>query len=73
MPVARLAQPASRTRAFRARPIKVLSEEADATRESASALVTVDRRDLDAAWHVARTPLDASDERPEIETNSQSR
>jgi hypothetical protein len=37
----------------------VLSEEADAIRESATALVTLDRRDLDAAWQLARTALDA--------------
>jgi uncharacterized membrane protein len=38
---------------------QVLSEEADAIRESATALVTLDRRDLDAAWQLARTALDA--------------
>jgi uncharacterized membrane protein len=37
---------------------QVLSEEADAIRESATALVTLDRRDLDAAWQLARTALD---------------
>jgi uncharacterized membrane protein len=36
-----------------------LSEQADAIRESATALVTLDRRDLDAAWHRTRTTLDA--------------
>ena len=36
-----------------------LSEQADAIRESASALVALDRRDLDAAWRRARTTLDA--------------
>jgi hypothetical protein len=35
-----------------------LSEQADAIRESASALVALDRRDLDAAWRRARTALD---------------
>ena len=38
---------------------QVLSEQADAIRESATALVALDRRDLDAAWHQARTALDA--------------
>jgi len=38
---------------------QVLSEEADAVRECATALVTLDRRDLEAAWHRARTALDA--------------
>ena len=37
---------------------QVLSEEADAIRESATALVAVDRRDLDVAWHRARTALE---------------
>jgi DNA-binding GntR family transcriptional regulator len=37
-----------------------LSEQADAIRESATALVTLDRRDLDAAWHRARAAVDAS-------------
>jgi uncharacterized membrane protein len=37
-----------------------LSEQADAIRESATALVTLDRRDLDAAWRRARTAVDAS-------------
>jgi uncharacterized membrane protein len=36
-----------------------LSEQADAIRESASALVALDRRDLDAAWRRGRTTLDA--------------
>jgi len=38
---------------------QVLSDEADAIRESATALVTLDRLDLEAAWHRARTTLDA--------------
>jgi len=38
---------------------QMLSEEANAIRESATALVALDRRDLDAAWHRARTALDA--------------
>ena len=38
---------------------QVLSEEADAIRESATALVARDRRDLDAAWDLARTAVDA--------------
>jgi uncharacterized membrane protein len=38
---------------------QVLSEEADAIRESGSGLVALDRRDLDAAWQRARTALDA--------------
>jgi uncharacterized membrane protein len=37
---------------------QVLSEQADAIRESATSLVALDRRDLDAAWHRARTALD---------------
>jgi uncharacterized membrane protein len=37
----------------------VLSEQADAIRESATALVALDRRDIDAAWSRARTALDA--------------
>jgi len=39
---------------------KELSEQADAIRESATALVKLDRRDLDAAWQRARTAVDAS-------------
>jgi len=35
-----------------------LSEQADAIREAATALVALDRRDLEAAWHRARTVLD---------------
>jgi uncharacterized membrane protein len=38
---------------------QVLSEQADAIREYATALVTLDHRDLDAAWQRARTSLDA--------------
>ena len=38
---------------------QVLSEQADAIRESATALVALDCRDLDAAWPRARTALDA--------------
>jgi uncharacterized membrane protein len=38
---------------------QVLSEQADAIRESATALIALDRRDLDAAWHRARTALDS--------------
>ncbi len=37
---------------------QVLSEQADAIRESATALVALDRRDLDAAWLRARVALD---------------
>jgi uncharacterized membrane protein len=36
----------------------MLSEEADAIRESATALVALDRRDLESAWRRARTTLD---------------
>jgi uncharacterized membrane protein len=36
-----------------------LSDQADAMLESASALVALDRRDLDAAWHRAHTALEA--------------
>jgi len=38
---------------------KMLSEQADAIRESGTALAPLDRRDLDAAWRRARTALDA--------------
>jgi uncharacterized membrane protein len=38
---------------------QVLSEQADAIRESAPALVALDRRDLDAAWLQARSAIDA--------------
>jgi hypothetical protein len=38
---------------------QALSEQADAIRESATSLVALDRRDLEAAWHRARTALDA--------------
>jgi uncharacterized membrane protein len=37
---------------------QVLSQQADAIRECATALVALDRRDLDAAWRRARTALD---------------
>ena len=36
-----------------------LSDQADAILETASALVALDRRDLDAAWHRAHTSLEA--------------
>jgi uncharacterized membrane protein len=49
---------------------QVLSEQADAIRESATALVTLDRRDLDAAWHRARTALDALPQPPSVEHTS---
>jgi uncharacterized membrane protein len=38
---------------------EVLSDEADAIRESAAGLVALDRRDLEGAWQRARTALDA--------------
>jgi uncharacterized membrane protein len=38
---------------------QALSEQADAIRESATALVTVDRRDIEEAWKLARAALDA--------------
>jgi hypothetical protein len=38
---------------------QVLSDEADAILESASSLIAIDRRDLDAAWQRAHTALDA--------------
>ena len=38
---------------------QVLSEQADAISESVTALVALDRRDIDAAWRRARTTLDA--------------
>jgi uncharacterized membrane protein len=38
---------------------EVLSEQADAIREAASALVSLDRRDLEAAWRRAHTALNA--------------
>jgi uncharacterized membrane protein len=37
---------------------QVLSDQADAIQETASAMVALDRRDLDAAWHRAHTALD---------------
>jgi hypothetical protein len=36
---------------------QALSDQADAIQETASALVALDRRDLDAAWQLAHTPL----------------
>jgi uncharacterized membrane protein len=38
---------------------QALSDQADAILETASALVALDRRDLDAAWHRAHTSLEA--------------
>jgi hypothetical protein len=38
---------------------QALSEQADAIAESATGLVALDRRDIDAAWRRARTRLDA--------------
>jgi uncharacterized membrane protein len=38
---------------------QVLSDQADAIVETASALIALDRRDLDAAWQRARTELEA--------------
>jgi uncharacterized membrane protein len=38
---------------------RALSDQADAILETASALVAIDRRDLDAAWHRAHTALEA--------------
>jgi uncharacterized membrane protein len=38
---------------------QVLSDEADAILETASALIAIDRRDLDAAWHRAHTALES--------------
>lgn len=38
---------------------QVLSDQADAILEIASSLVTLDRRDLDAAWKRAHTALEA--------------
>jgi uncharacterized membrane protein len=38
---------------------QALSDQADAILETASALVALDRRDLDAAWHRAQTALEA--------------
>jgi uncharacterized membrane protein len=46
---------------------QVLSEQADAIREAATALVALDRRDLDAAWHRARTALDPLPRPPSAE------
>jgi uncharacterized membrane protein len=48
---------------------QVFSEQADAIRETASALVTLDRRDLDAAWKRAHTTLDSL-ARPSGDTDS---
>jgi hypothetical protein len=36
---------------------QALSDQADAIQETASALVALDRRDLDAAWQLAHTAL----------------
>ncbi|HYR69742.1 MAG TPA: DUF2254 family protein, partial [Candidatus Dormibacteraeota bacterium] len=38
---------------------RAMSDQADAIHEGASALVALDRRDLEAAWHRAHTALDA--------------
>ncbi len=38
---------------------QALSDQADAIRDTASALVALDRRDLEAAWRRAHTALDA--------------
>jgi uncharacterized membrane protein len=38
---------------------QALSDQADAILETASALVALDRRDLDTAWHRAHTALEA--------------
>src|SRR5271156_128899 len=38
---------------------QVLSDEADAIREAAAALISLDRRDLEAAWHHAHSALEA--------------
>src|SRR5271156_1296364 len=38
---------------------QALSEEADAIREAAAALISLDRRDLEAAWHHAHSALEA--------------
>jgi uncharacterized membrane protein len=38
---------------------QALSDQADAILETASALVALDRRDLDAAWHQAHAALEA--------------
>jgi uncharacterized membrane protein len=38
---------------------QALSDQADAILEIAGALVALDRRDLDAAWHRAHTALEA--------------
>jgi hypothetical protein len=39
--------------------VMVLSDQADAILETARALVALDRRDLDAAWHQTHTALEA--------------
>jgi hypothetical protein len=38
---------------------QALSEQADAIRECGTTLVTVDRRDIEEAWKLARAALDA--------------
>jgi uncharacterized membrane protein len=43
---------------------QALSEQADAILETASALVALDRRDLDAAWHRAHIALEATRQPP---------
>ena len=38
---------------------QALAEQLDAIRDAATALIPLDRRDLEAAWHQAHTALEA--------------
>jgi uncharacterized membrane protein len=49
---------------------QALSEQADAILETASALVALDRRDLDAAWHRAHIALEATRQPPLASTHN---
>jgi hypothetical protein len=49
---------------------QALSDQADAIQETASALVALDRRDLDAAWRLAHTALEALPGPPAASSNT---
>lgn len=49
---------------------QTLSDQADAILETASALVALDRRDLDAAWRMAHTALEALTGPPTARSNT---
>jgi hypothetical protein len=51
---------------------QTLSDQADAILETASALVALDRRDLDAAWQRAHTALEALPRRATTSRNPSS-